>query len=103
MLIPHIYNSYSQDQTWYQDEEFRPISFYNVICKIIAKIFANRFKTIILSIISPNQSAFVPGRLLTNNIIIAYETLHYIITKCKGNNIFMALKLDMIKAYDRIE
>lgn len=58
---------------------------------------------IFLKIISPNQRAFVPRRLITDNILIAYEILQSMTTRFKGKAIYMALKLDMNKAYDRIE
>lgn len=83
-------------------EEFT-ISLCNVIYKIVATVIANRIKHILTQIISPNQSTFVHDWLIYVNIIVAYETLHPMITKCKGNNRFMALKLDMSRAYDRAE
>jgi len=56
-----------------------------------------------LSIISQHQSAFLPGRLISNNILVAYEALHTMDTLMKGKKGFMAIKLDMSKAYDRVE
>ena len=81
--------------------EFRPISLCNVIYKFIAKVFANWLKKVLRKIISPNQSAFIPSRLITDNIVIAFEALHTMDTWLKGAERYMALKLDMSKAYDR--
>ena len=95
-LIPKVANPKTVAQ-------FRPISLCNVIYKLLSKVLVNRLKPILNSIISEAQSAFIVDRVITDNILIAFETLHHMKTQCSGKIGFMALKLDMSKAYDRVE
>ncbi|KAL0286136.1 UNVERIFIED_CONTAM: hypothetical protein Scaly_2799900 [Sesamum calycinum] len=55
------------------------------------------------TIISPSQAAFVPGRFITNNVLLAFEVNHYLRTKRWGKKGHMALKLDISKANDKVE
>ena len=83
--------------------EFRPISLCIMIYKVVSKVLAKRLKGILPFVVSKNQSAFQAGRLITNNILMAFETLHYMKHHKNGKTRFMAMKLDMSKAYDWVE
>lgn len=93
VLIPKCDNPSSM-------RDLRPISLCNVIYKILAKTLANRLAKVISVCISEEQSAFISGRSIVDNALIATELLHYM--KCKRNGVRgdAALKLDVSKAYD---
>ena len=74
-----------------------------MLYKFNSKVLANRLKKVLPHIISLNQSAFLPRRLITDNIIVAFEAMHTMDKRMKGREGYMALKLDMNKAFNRVE
>lgn len=56
---------------------------------------ANRLKPLMNGLISPFQNAFVPCRLIQDNLIIAHKLFNYLVHKKKGQRFSMALKLDL--------
>ena len=83
-------------------KDFRPISLCNVAYKIVSKLLSNRLKPILASIIAPNQSAFLKGRLISDNIMLASELMDHIHSSREGRRKLAALKIDFSKAFDRI-
>ncbi|KAA3459823.1 Retrovirus-related Pol polyprotein LINE-1 [Gossypium australe] len=81
--------------------QFRPISLCSVMYKLVMKVIANRFKVMFPNFISPEQARFIAGRSISDNVIIAQEVIHSMRSRKAGRN-WMAIKLDLKKAYDRI-
>jgi len=80
--------------------QFRSISLCNTVYKITSKVLTNRLKEIAPKVISQNQSVFIAGRQISDNILVVHELLH---SMKQGNEEAMLHKLDMAKAYDRVE
>ncbi|XP_073051339.1 uncharacterized protein [Primulina eburnea] len=93
-LIPKVEGA----RAW---SDFRPISLCNVTNKIISKLLYSRLRDVVERLVSPNQSGFVPGRMISDNILLAQELTHSIALPTRGGNVI--LKLDMAKAYDRVQ
>ena len=81
---------------------FRPISLCNTVYKMVTKIIVKRLRPCLPKLISPLQTAFVPRRMGLDNMIIAQELIHTMTLK-KGKTGFMAIKIDLEKAYDRLK
>ena len=83
--------------------DYRPIALCTTHYKIIAKILTKRLQPLLADLISGHQSAFVPGRAISDNVLITHEILYYLRTSAAHQRCSMAVKTDMSKAYDRIE
>ncbi|CAN1279753.1 Uncharacterized mitochondrial protein AtMg00310 [Linum perenne] len=83
--------------------QIRPIGLCTVFYKIISKIITNRLGKILPHFVNPAQNGFVQGRCITDNILIAHELIHHLQSYVAGGQHFMAVKVDMEKAYDRVE
>ena len=81
---------------------FRPISLCKTVYKVVTKIIVKRLHPFLPKLISPLQTTFVPGRMGLDNMIIAQELIHTM-TLEKGKTGFMFIKIDLEKAYDRLE
>ncbi|GJR82989.1 putative RNA-directed DNA polymerase [Tanacetum coccineum] len=81
--------------------DYRPISCCNVIYKCISKILTNRIIDGLKEVVSDNQSAFIPGRRITDNILITQELMHNY-HRDRGPP-RCAFKVDIQKAYDTVD
>lgn len=81
-------------------KDYRPISCCNILYKVVSKILANRLKVLLPELIEPNQSAFVKGRLLLENVLLATELVKdYHKPSIPPRSV---LKLDISKAFDSV-
>ncbi|KAK3188489.1 hypothetical protein Dsin_028050 [Dipteronia sinensis] len=93
VLIPKVDNPSSFDK-------FRSISLCSVAYKFFSKIIVFRLSDVVQKLVSHEQGAFIPGRSIFENIMFAQETVHSLHKKMTGGNVMV--KLDMAKAYDRV-
>ena len=84
-------------------KDFRPISVCNVLYKLMAKVLANKLKDILPRLISEIQSTFVLGRSITDNVLVTFKVIHHMKNKARDTEGEVALKLDIIKANDRVD
>ena len=80
-------------------DRFRPISLCNTSCKILTKILATRMKNLMKNIISESQGGSIARRKILDNIITVQEAIHYSLERRQQG---MAIKLDMVNAFDRV-
>lgn len=83
--------------------DYRPTAHCNVYYKVISKILSLRLKLVLQEIISENQSAFIHGRAISDNVLITHEDLHFLKSSGDVKHCAMAVKTDFSKAYDRLK
>ncbi|GAU22925.1 hypothetical protein TSUD_326970, partial [Trifolium subterraneum] len=84
-------------------KDLRPISLCNVLYKMISKVLANRLKCCLDKCVSQEQSAFVEGRSILDNALIATKVIHALKRKTQGRRGELALKIDISKTYDKVD
>jgi len=84
-------------------KDLRSISLCNVLYKMVLKLIANRLKRCLDKCVSEEQSAFVKGRSILDNTLIATKIIHLMKRRTKGWRGELALKIDINKAYDRMD
>ncbi|XP_050104738.1 uncharacterized protein LOC126584378 [Malus sylvestris] len=95
-LVPYVQNPETIAQ-------FCLISLCNYSYKVLLKVLANRLKPLLPDLIYPMHNVFVTGRQIQDNIVIAHEMFHFLKLRKAKTRFELGIKLDMNKAYDRIE
>lgn len=80
--------------------DFRPISLCNFLNKVFTRILCLRIKPLLSKIIWDEQTVFVPGRDIVDNVLLAQELIKHLDRKAQRHNILF--KLDMMKAFDLV-
>lgn len=78
--------------------DYRPISYCTTIDKCVVKILANRIHNALPHLISQNQAAFIRGRSISDNILLAHELVHNY--HWTGISLRSVVKIDLHKAFD---
>jgi hypothetical protein len=78
---------------------FRPISLLNCSFNFFSKLLTLRLEKIYQRLIAKEQSAFISGRYILENVVIAHEVLHSL---HRNNHPGVIFKIDYEKAYDRV-
>ncbi|XP_059291954.1 uncharacterized protein LOC132045381 [Lycium ferocissimum] len=81
--------------------DFRPISCCNTTCKVISNMLCFRLKEVLPDIIADNQSAFVTGRTIVQNVLICRDLVR--LYSRKNTTSSCLIKIDLRKAYDSVE
>jgi hypothetical protein len=84
-------------------KEMRPISLCNVLYKMVSKLHANIMKLCLAKCVAEEQSTFVEGRSITDNALIDVEVIHALKRTVRGSRGELALKIDISKAYDKVD
>jgi hypothetical protein len=84
-------------------KDLRLISLCNVLYKMVSKLLANRLKGCLEKCVSEEQSAFIEGRSILDNALSAIEVIHALKRKTRGRKGELTLKIDISKAYDKVD
>ncbi|KAK2438202.1 hypothetical protein QL285_023013 [Trifolium repens] len=84
-------------------KDLRPISLCNVLYKMVSKVLANRLMYCLEKCVSEEQSAFIEGRSILDNALIVVEIINALKRRTRGRKGDLALKIDISKAYDRVD